>query len=118
MKMVDLGWAAGFMEGECSFSISNGKFRTPLLSCPQKGTEPLERLHKLFPLNGTVHKRGGREMYVWSVAGAYAVAIMFTVYLLMSKRRQGQIRNAIAHWKTTRPKLPKGLGWRVKRRRA
>lgn len=116
LKMIDLGWAAGFMEGECSFSTSNKEFRTPLLSCPQKCREPLERLKAMFPLNGHISQRG-KGMYAWSVTGSYAVSIMFTVYSQMSKRRQEQIRNSIAHWKTTRPKLPKGLGWRTDRNR-
>lgn len=121
LRMVDLGWAAGFMEGECSFIAGNNKFKTPMLTCPQKCREPLDLLAKLFPINGKISRKGlsGKyinPMYVWTVSGAYAVSIMFTVCSLMSKRRQEQIRNAISHWRTTRPKLPKGMGWRTRSR--
>lgn len=97
--LVDIGWVAGFMEGEGSF-MGGSSFS---VSAGQKTREPLERLQSL--LGGTItfdpkHHRSG--MHRWGTSGSRAVGIALTLYPLMSARRRVQIENALVHWKAMR----------------
>jgi hypothetical protein len=97
---VQLGWIAGFFEGEAYFRTQ--VLQGESIRITQKQQEPLERLHKI--LGGNLRKRK-TGYYEWDVASARAAAIMMTVYSLMSPRRKEQIRTALLSW-IKRP-LPK-----------
>jgi len=91
IRLRDLAWAAGFLEGEGSFS---GRSR---VSASQVQREPLDRLASLF--GGTVRERKDRtsrpwhqqQLHQWDVSGARARGVMLTLYPMMSQRRQQQI---------------------------
>lgn len=87
----DLGWGAGFLEGEGSFRCDG--HGGPEINADQKDRAPLARMLSLF--GGSV-KLHGRGYYHWRVTGARARGLMMTVYLLMSERRREQIRKALA----------------------
>jgi hypothetical protein len=78
----DIAWAAGFMEGEGSFTVRN-------VSAPQKETEPLTKLVKWF---GGRISRNAKGIYTWRISGARARGVALTLYPLLSKRRQQQIQ--------------------------
>lgn len=98
----ELYWAAGFMEGEGSFSC-NKKTKALRLQAPQKERSPLDRLHRF--LGGRIYHRinRGYPIFYWETTGSHAAGICMTLYLLLSERRQGQIKQALAEWKTRRP---------------
>jgi len=98
----DLAWAAGFMEGEGCFRRQS---RCTRLSAKQIGTrEPLERLVAMF--GGVIHsvsnehnrRRGGkaRDGWEWTACGARARGVAMTLFPLLSRRRQDQVRRALA----------------------
>lgn len=99
-RAVDLGWAAGFLEGEGHFGFTG----SPHIQAPQVQREPLERLARLF--GGTIHERKiGRTMFgrtpcpAWHLTGPRAAGVMMTLYGLMSPRRQAKIREVLAKWR-------------------
>lgn len=92
----DLQWAAGFIEGEGHFQPNR---KSGSAHAVQKDPEPILKLQSLF--GGTVSSRsvvtrGARRSYWhWDVSGARARGFMMTIFGLMTKRRQGQIRVAL-----------------------
>lgn len=94
-RVADLRWAAGFLEGEGSFS---GGYNGHTVAVPQVNREPLEWLVRWF---------GGRIMpvpprrstqspaFTWYVTGPRARGVMMTLYGFLSQRRQSQIRWAL-----------------------
>lgn len=99
---TDLYWAAGFLDGEGSFSFKrtvNGGGQTVMAS--QRAKELPLRLQKMF--GGGIHKHTSRlgkkvygNAYLWYVSGARARGVMLTLYALLSKKRQKAIRKSLA----------------------
>jgi hypothetical protein len=95
----DLGWAAGFLEGEGSFAANSG---TQLATASQVQTEPLNMLQRFFGGSVRPHARNSQrnpnwqDAFSWCVVGARARGVMLTLYVLMSPKRQAQIRKALA----------------------
>jgi hypothetical protein len=112
ISMMDLNWAAGFLEGEGTFSAvpsgkrKDGTFRptfNAMTHAGQVNLEPLLRLQGIF--GGRIYKHNmhtGNPCWRWQVAGNKGVAIMMTIGTLMSARRREQIEEAIARWKNNR----------------
>lgn len=96
--MNDIHWAAGFLEGEGSFTYNLANYQTSI-QVAQVQVEPLERLHRWF--GGRVcgpygdNQETHSPYYRWIVTGPRARGVMHTVYSLMSPRRKEQIRHAI-----------------------
>lgn len=87
----DLEWAAGFIEGEGSFSGRQNKQR---VEAAQLNPEPVAKLLLIF--GGRVKKyRKNYPIWLWVVHGARARGVMMTLYAMMSSVRQEQIRNAL-----------------------
>ena len=98
MLIKELYWIAGFLEGEGCFYYSNSS----VISANQVQQEPLLRLQKL--LGGSLYRAKARpkpcqRIYVWTITGQRAVAIMMTVFSLMSPKRKKAITKAISRWK-------------------
>ena len=95
-RLRDLAWAAGFLEGEGSFSKGSNR-----VSASQCQREPLDRLAEMF--GGTVRERKDRterpwhqqQIHQWDVSGSRARGVMMTIYLFMSPRRRSQIRASL-----------------------
>ena len=103
ISLVDIGWAAGFLEGEGWF----GEGRSPKIGAGQKDKEPLERLQKLFggkiiirsPIKGAF----GKSSLYWWVLDAYrSPQVMMTLYSLMSERRKTKIGEILSLWKNAK----------------
>jgi hypothetical protein len=98
----DLGWIAGFLEGEGSFLRSNSG--SEVVIAGQVQMEPLERLQRFLGGNIRVRKNGrtgpggvGRagDFGEWRISGSRARGVMMTLYPMMSPRRCGQICTAL-----------------------
>ena len=104
LRMIDLGWAAGFLEGEGWFGGGQG-YCSITMGAGQKEREPLERLQKLFGGKIILRKGNGfnrSEIWWWTLNSLESPGVMMTLYSLMSGRRQKTIREALAVWKTKR----------------
>ncbi len=100
ISMRDLGWTAGFLEGEGSFTLSGLNPRT---SATQVELDPLNKLVDLF--GGKIYgkKPGGfgkKPCHAWVLDGAHGIALMMTIYELMSSRRKEQIRRCVIAWRS------------------
>src|SRR5690242_18448554 len=95
VKGVDVAWAAGFLEGEGSFSTPSTR-KLPQVQAAQVDRWPLERLQGIFGgniyacrFNGDGARR--RPYFQWQVAGSAAAEVMMTILPMMSPRRAEQI---------------------------
>ena len=97
IDLKDIYWVAGFLEGEGSFTVAKKKknklaFR---VTAVQAQLAPLEKLVSI--LGGRIqHSQYPR----WSLWGTRAIGLMFTLYSIMSPRRQQQIMKALLAWKS------------------
>ena len=104
LSQRDLGWVAGFLEGEGSFTLTAAKH--PRVIAVQVAHEPLDRLFMFF--GGSICEKkpngfGKKPLRSWAVNGAKAVGIMMTLYPIMSPERKAQIKRTLAAWKSTPP---------------
>lgn len=111
----DIMWAAGFLEGEGSFTTSkkdNGRWKTPRVTASQVQLWPLERMQTLFggsiyPVVSTNPQH--KPQYHWQLNGSRAIPFMMTIYSLMSPGRKLQIECCLNVWKAfTRWKMADG----------
>jgi len=106
----DLGWAAGFLEGEGTFRLRANLRRsggTTEINATQVHREPLDRLRLLF--GGAIYLRhrhphpksfSSRPIYNWYLSGVAARGLMMTLYPMMSSARKAQIRTALDAWRS------------------
>ena len=94
-----IAWAAGFLEGEGCFN-SGGRIS---VRASQVQPDPLYRIREIFGGNvtGPYPRKNPKHnaFYDWNRNGCHAIAMMMTVYPLMSPKRQASIRAAIQKWK-------------------
>ena len=89
ITLLEIGWCAGFLEGEGSFTGGRGF----TIKAGQRSREPLERLQLL--LGGRIGTQSKGQLFRWSVSGPRARGVALTLYPLLSERRQEQIRGWI-----------------------
>lgn len=95
----DLGWAAGFIEGEGSFD-SHGRNTAVTVSQVQRA--PLEELVRVLGGSIALHlkARGHQQaLYQWRRGGPGGRGIMMTIFGLMSPRRKQQIQRVLDAWR-------------------
>lgn len=96
----DFAWAAGFLEGEGSFTYQ----ASLAVSASQVQRWPLERMASLFggriSTNGRVTQPQRQLCFVWYLHGHRAAGLMMTLFLLLSPRRRDQIRRALTIWRS------------------
>src|SRR3972149_72726 len=103
--MIDIKqifWIAGFLEGEGSFTGRTPKNRCAIVSATQVQLEPISRLQSL--LGGKIRSFSRKEVtgniyHRWELFASRAIGLMFTIYQLMSPKRQSQILKVINGWK-------------------
>jgi hypothetical protein len=104
--LLDLAWAAGFFEGEASFSRTSPNRAggsSERIMVRQMNREPLERLQRLFggrisiitPKTTTIANYTPRPINSWEVSASLARGLLMTIYPFMSSARSKQIRAAL-----------------------
>lgn len=107
----DIGFAAGFYEGEGSCCRGGDHRRLlPMVVIGQNEREPLDWLRARFGgwvgwRNDPRQKTGGH--WQWGVSGVRAHGFLLTVFGLLSQRRQAQIRKVLGE--CTAARIERGL---------
>ena len=97
-SLQDIAWAAGFIEGEGSFTRRNRRGLSMSVSVGQVNKEPVQRLLGLFGGSLTVENRkppNAPEFWRWQAHGARGRGVAMTVYPFLSAKRQEQVRHAL-----------------------
>lgn len=94
--VMELAWAAGFLEGEGAFAV-NGR-KCEVVNAVQVNREPLTLLRDVFggALAQRVPRGQQKPYWHWQTSGARARGIMLTIYPWLSARRRGQVTRALA----------------------
>lgn len=82
VSLKNIGWAAGFYEGERSF------VKPGVVSICQKDPEPLYKIWNLF--GGAPPEKYG-NYYYWRIYGVEARQFLLTIFSFLSRRRKKQI---------------------------
>ncbi len=110
IKLTDLYWAAGFLEGEGIFvgaylkRHSTGKIRKSAvfsINAAQNEREMLDKLQQLFGGHIYYSKNGkAQNNYRWYLNGRRGLALMMTLWALMSQKRRAQIELCLERFKS------------------
>lgn len=103
MDLKELYWTAGFLEGEGYFCLRGKTKSAVTISAAQVQRSPLDRLAALWggTVLGPYQNKNPRSnpYYRWDLGGTNAVALMMTLYALLSSKRQEAIRSIVVTWK-------------------
>ncbi len=100
IRIPDLHWAAGFLEGEGSFRYLG----TCHVEASQSQKWPLIKLQNTLGSKVTGPKRSyshlsKQDIYNWRRTGPSAAGILMTLYTLMSPKKQSQIKDVLIKWR-------------------
>ncbi len=98
MELKHIGWIAGFLEGEGSFTKAGG---TICVSASQVDKQPVQDLHDMLGGGiGTFSRKEvkGNIYYRWQVYGPRAAGVMMTLYPMLTRRRQLKIKELLTEW--------------------
>ena len=93
IKIVDLAWLGGLLEGEGCFSLHLKKY--PIIIINMTAEDTIDKVAAMW--NRKVYHR--RNQWRTQVTGAYAISWMMTLYPFLGKCRQDSIINIIKFWK-------------------
>lgn len=102
LRLEDLHWIAGFLEGEGTFCRCGGTIN---VSVSQVQKEPLERLFNFLGGNiicVTPNNPNRKTYYKWDIFGETAEILIKTVFSLMSPKRKNKISEVLS-WYASRP---------------
>jgi hypothetical protein len=105
--MIDIKevyWAAGFIEGEGTFSLSGANKNSPVISAKQVNLEPLCRIKNLF--GGKIHgpyRRHDRHSpcFNWTLSSRHTAGTMMMLWPLMSEKRRRQMEKVLSLWRAS-----------------
>lgn len=103
----ELGWVAGLIEGEGSFTIKktrrkNGFSCQPQLRVSMTDEDVIRRLASLIPIGNVLRAgrktKGGKDVWMWSLTNSQAlIDLMIALRLLMGERRRKRMDFILAH---------------------
>lgn len=106
VKLTDIYWVAGILEGEAHFGVTNAGTH-PIIQLMMTDRDVVARVRDLLNKEAVVkwledrRKTNYKDLYRISIHGHHARGWLMTIYPLMSKRRQQKIRELITDWKTS-----------------
>jgi len=98
MELKHIGWIAGFIEGEGSFTWAGS---TICVSATQVDKQPIQDLQDMLGGGiGTFSRKEvtGNIYHRWQVYGPRAAGVMMTLYPMLTRRRQSKIRQLLKVW--------------------
>ena len=100
MKILDVAWLAGLMEGEGSFFLTGGQPKMSLLMSDE------DVVARAAAIIGTKHRGpygpyGASTKKTWqlTITNSRAAQWMMTLYVFMGERRKQKIEELLTHWK-------------------
>src|SRR5215469_12008437 len=112
IPMAEIGWIAGFLEGEGYFTLVGNRAKSPRIEAGQVDTGPIDRLYSRFGGKVWQEKRGDgiygkfkgnrQPFWRWYCPPSESIQIMMTIYSLVSTKRRLEIEYCIEGWKSTK----------------
>ena len=92
MKVRDLGWLAGLLEGEGCFRLNRGKY--PVIALAMTDEDVVVKAAILMKVV-VYHYRNEYRIQVY---GIHAIGWMMTLYSLLCSRRKSKVAGIIKFW--------------------
>lgn len=116
MRLIDIAWLAGIIEGEATLGFHHSREKTrdkrlPEISVKMTDKDIMQRIAKLLgaklygPYIQTMKKRFpnqfGHYKSVYHVVfrGKKAIGLLFTIYTFLGERRRERAQELITQWK-------------------
>ena len=93
IKLTEIAWLAGLLEGEGYFSLKEGKY--PQISLDMTVEDTVTRVSNMWNTRVTRH----RNRWITRVFSAYAIQWMMTLYPYLGKQRRENVREIVKFWK-------------------
>ena len=93
IKIRDIIWLGGLLEGEAWFGLHKEKY--PKITLGMTAEDTVNRAADI--MKSCIHRH--RNMWVTTVSGVCAIMWMMTLYPLLGKARKDRIISIIKHWK-------------------
>lgn len=105
MRLVEIAWLAGLLDGEASFNLQK-KATVSVVLC-MTDLDIVERASRCFhsKVYGPLYYRsilGRKPLYRTSIGGSHAIAIIMTIYSFLGDRRKEKCRAMISAWRKCR----------------
>lgn len=125
MRLVDIGFVAGIIDGEGCFTI-NKYFKNPQIGIQVQMTDK-DTIFKLRDLTGLgtiveIDRKTAnwKTVWRWNVSKQKdSSSLMMTIYPLMSERRKIKIKECLTEWKSFQYRqyrnCPRGHSWKLKK---
>ena len=94
VKLTDIAWLGGILEGEGCFSLVRGKH--PIIRLSMTAGDTVTRVAAIVGLKTYRY----RTSWVLDIRGAYAIQWMMTLYPYLGKQRKGVIADIIRSWRS------------------
>jgi len=109
IPMHEIGWIAGFLEGEGYFDIHGSR-----IEVEQVENDPITKLSNLFGGTRTKRKRENkRDINRWRLYPEISLQVMITIKPFMSVIRQNQINLCLENRRNLEPLKTVGRKWEV-----
>jgi len=98
-ELIDLGWAAGFIDGEGSLSTRTSRTEQPRIAVSNTEFESIHNLQRILggKIYGPYCYNGYKPYLLWSVEGKrYEEALMPVIEHLVNKKVQAE--EALRRW--------------------
>lgn len=92
IKLTEIAWLAGLLEGEGYFSLRSGRYPQIVLSMTDEDIV----VKAAFLMGARINRSG--NLWTSHINGAYAIQWMMTLYPYLGKRRRERITEAIKFW--------------------
>ena len=95
MKVKDIAWLGGLLEGEGCFSLKKDKY--PRISLAMTDEDVIVKAASLMKIKTMVYHH--KNVWSFHIHGSYAIQWMMTLYPLLSKRRREKVASIIKFWR-------------------
>lgn len=99
MKLTEIAWLAGILEGEGYFGWNHNSLTVQL---NMTDLDIVKRAYDLMGCKGVMATRvrpGCKDCYRIRASGSTAAAVMMTIYSFMGERRRSVIYQCLLYWK-------------------
>ncbi len=93
IKLTDIAWLAGLLEGEGWFTLRKGRY--PVIGLSMTSGDVVAKAASIMKSRVTRYKTSHRTQ----VTGAHAIRWMFMLYSFLGECRQKEIVRAVRAWK-------------------
>ena len=103
MKIKDIAWLGGLLEGEGWFGLTH-RDKYPTISLKMTDEDTVKRAAAIWGSKAFPYKTS----WITQIAGYRAIQWMFMLYTFLGKRRREKVAKVVQYWKVRHTRAPNG----------